>query len=409
MPPKKTFVHKNEHKQKIRVLHVIPAFTQGGAEEMLLKIIQASHDGNIQHAVISLSSAGNIRERFEAISQTSCLNMQPGTLNPSALLKAISVSRRYRPDVIQGWMYHGNIAALWMKLFQGKETRLFWSIRQSLYDIDREKGLSKAIIRLNAFLAKIPEKIIFNSYCARRQHADFGFENPKMMVIPNGFDLHRFKPNIHMRQKFRDSFNLPNDTIIIGMLARFHPIKNHLGFLEAAKILHARHPNIHFAIAGTDVTTQNLKDHLDFRLKICVHLFDEIRDTQVYLNALDILTVPSLGEAFPNVIGEAMACGVPVVATDVGDSAEILGETGIIVKTNSPMDIAIGWEKIISMTQQGRQKLCSLALDRVARNYDIHDIAERYNLEYSCRHTKELSANQNQNQNQSCSDIDSKR
>ncbi|WP_455379892.1 glycosyltransferase, partial [Acidihalobacter prosperus] len=209
-----------EGQHRMRIVHIIPAFAQGGAEEMLLKVIEASRCSGDEHVVIGLKGEGAMRERFSKLCTTFSLGVRGPVPGPWSATRLPLLVRSLAPEMIQGWMYHGNLAATWAWLMQTKRPLLGWSIRQTLYGLSREKFFSRQVIRLNARLASLPHVVIYNSQCSLEQHRDFGLTNDNSVIIPNGFDVTRFRPNPTAGRAFRAEFGIPDSAPVVGMLAR---------------------------------------------------------------------------------------------------------------------------------------------------------------------------------------------
>jgi glycosyltransferase involved in cell wall biosynthesis len=163
------------------------------------------------------------------------------------------------------------------------------------------------------------------------------------------------------------------------------PLKDHQTFTEAAGLFLARHSQAHFLLCGRDISWENemLSKWINAAgSRSNFHLLGHRDDIPRIMNGLDVNTLSSIGEAFPNVLGEAMACGVPCVTTDVGDAAEIVGDTGIVVPPGDPQALAQGWEQIINMTVQERVKLGERARERIRSRYQIQQIAKQYESLY---------------------------
>jgi len=204
-----------------------------------------------------------------------------------------------------------------------------------------------------------------------------------MIVITNGFDPAAFRPDPVARQSVRRELGTGADTPLVGLVARFDPQKNHRGFLQAAAILHTRLPGCHFLLCGADITWENpqLAQWIDASgIRDQCHLLGERSDVPRLMAALDVVSsAAAFGEAFPLVIGEAMACGVPCVVTDVGDSATIVGETGVVVPPSDPQALADGWGRLLlSMSAEERCQLGLAARRRVEERFGLERTVEQY-------------------------------
>jgi glycosyltransferase involved in cell wall biosynthesis len=301
---------------------------------------------------------------------------------PWKILRLRRMIRELNPDILHGWMYHGNLAASAVAATLTPRPVVLWNVRQSLYDLMREPFATRQVIRANRLLARGARCIMYNSRLSARQHERYGFPAQKTVVVPNGFDCQRFRRDMQARQAVRAELGLGEGVHVIGMVARFHPMKDHYNFLEAAARLVSAVPHAHFILIGRDVNAANamLVETIG-RLGLAgqVLLLDERKDIPKLLMALDVFTLSSAwGEGFPNVIGEAMAVGLPCVVTDVGDSKDIVGDAGIVVPAHDPAALAGAWDRLVAMGPEGRRDLGRSARSRIEGVYGIETIARRY-------------------------------
>jgi glycosyltransferase involved in cell wall biosynthesis len=221
-------------------------------------------------------------------------------------------------------------------------------------------------------------------------------------MIPNGFDLKRFRPNRRFREKILSELGLDrkgrsedekkrgpgysqSDTVLIGLIARYAPIKDHPLFVKAGSLLLEKRQGVHFVLAGRDVTWENrsLALRIPDKWKNHFHLLGERKDVEEITAALDIASLVSYGEGFPNIICEAMACGVPCVVTDVGDSARIVGSVGRVVPYRNPEAVASAWNELIDMGEEGRRRLGLAARKRIKERFDLPDVVRDYENLYA--------------------------
>jgi glycosyltransferase involved in cell wall biosynthesis len=281
-------------------------------------------------------------------------------------------------------MYHGNLAASLAAGLALGQPALAWNVRHSLYDLASEKPLTRQVIRANRVLSRRPETIIYNSRLSREQHERFGFNARRGVVIPNGFDLNRLRSDSEVGAVVRREFGIAPEALVIGHVARFHPMKDHVGFLRAAVAV-ARHlPRARFLMVGREVSVAKPEFAGIIPLDLLPRfVFTEERtDVPRLMQAMDVLCSSSWSEAFPNVLGEAMACGVPCVTTDVGDSAAIVGETGIVVPPSDSAALARALSTMLEKRHETRRDLGRHARQRIATRYSIDAVTDRYTLLY---------------------------
>ena len=205
------------------------------------------------------------------------------------------------------------------------------------------------------------------------------------MVIPNGFDTDRFRPDPESRNRIREDLGLSPATRLVGMVARYHPVKDHAGFLRAAALLAGREPDVHFLLTGAGVTGDNrelvdLVRSLD--LAACCHLLGERNDIPAVTAALDVAALTSLSEGFPNVVGEAMACGVPVAATAVGEAPELLDLIGAVVPCGDPERMAASWQQLLELPEDRRRTLCTAGRARILDRYSMTRMVSAFETLY---------------------------
>jgi len=369
----------------MRVLHIITNLTTGGAEMMLYKLLQTMNRDRFESVIISLSGEGTFGELFKKAGfSVHTLGMKAGKPSVKAVWRLRHLIRSINPDLIQGWMSHGNLVASLSRVFLGKQVPVVWNIRQSLYNIQYEKKSTAKIIKIGAMLSKRTAKIIYNSRVSAQQHQAFGYSARQTVIIPNGFDTQQFQPSQTAREKLRKTLQVPENTFLIGLIARYHPVKDHANFFNAAARLSSKgHEDVQFVLAGRDVELSNpVIAELVQKLPGRVHLLGDRRDISDLTAALDIATSSSYTESFPNTVGEAMACGVPCVVTDVGDSAWLVGETGKVVPPSDSDALAEAWMALMAMGSEQRKHLGEAARKRVMDNLSLTTITRQYERLY---------------------------
>jgi len=276
-------------------------------------------------------------------------------------------------------MYHANLASSLAAVRSG--VPVVWSLHTSIITLGARRPRTVALIRGMAPLSyTLPARIISCSESSRKVHEECGYSAKKMVVVPNGFDTSLFKPDADAAARVRQELGLGEHVRLAGIVARFHPLKNHAGFFEAARSLVAQAPDVHFVLCGRGVSTDNaeLMAMVDASVRPRCHFLGPRGDVESLVSGLDFLISPSKGEAFPLALGEAMATGVPCVATDVGDSALIVGDTGLIVPPGDSRALSAAILKMLALPASARRELGQKARARVVSNFDMHSIAARY-------------------------------
>lgn len=371
----------------IKVVHIITDLSTGGAQMMLYKLLVGMDRSRFDPIVICLMNKGTLGQRIQALDiPVYTVNMSQGKLSILALWRLIKLTRLSLPDIIQGWMYHGNLAASIIRKFIPHNPPVVWNIRQTFYNIENEKPLTRLIIRLGKYLSRNADKIIYNSRISAQQHEAFGYQGDARILLPNGFDVERFCPSASLRKSVREALGLGESTLIVGLFARYHPMKDHINFIQAANIVCTQQSNVHFILVGRDVSLDNsvLKGMLSTaQAKNNIHLLGERDDVAELMAAIDIGVISSAwGEGFPNTLGEAMACAIPCVVTDVGDSAWILGKHGHVVPAKNPQALASGILQLFNMGTNERSALGMHARQRIVDEFSIQRISSEYEVMY---------------------------
>jgi glycosyltransferase involved in cell wall biosynthesis len=385
----------------ITVAHVITGLGQGGAEMMLLKLLQQTDRTQFSVRVVSLlDPPGPVADRVRALGiPVDALGIGRRVPNPAGLWRLARLLRATRPDVVQTWMYHGDLVGGLAAKLASIRLPVIWNIRQSNFDANHSRRRTIQLARLCAALSsRLPCKILCCSDVARRVHVAMGYDASKMQVIPNGFDLVAFRPDSAARVALRAELGLPANTALIGMVARLDPQKDHGTFLAAATRLHARLPNVHYVLCGAGIDTANadLAMAIDRAgLTAVCHLLGQRNDIARVTAALDLATLSSAyGEGFPNVLGEAMACEVPCVATDVGDSAHVIGDTGRVVPPRDPDALASAWSEMFAAGETALHALGQRARRRIVDNFSIARVTRTYEATYQSVVTSALRSRQ---------------
>jgi len=364
----------------LRILHVINGLDDGGAEGVLYRI--CTYDKEHEHIVLSMQGLGKYGEllRCQGI-EVRVLNISTFKTLPNAILKFREVLKETKPDLIQTWMYHANIfAGILTKIFYYKKPVL-WNIRCTIMKLG-EAGLATYLLAyLGSLLSYfIPDCTIVCGNSIKLDHQHVGYKRSKIKIIENGFDLEYFKPP-QISQRINIDF--VKRGLIVGVLGRFHPQKNHELAIKACSLAIRKGVNIKLYLAGSRITTDEpvLKNSIrEHGMENFTRLFGALKDVRIFFNEIDVLLLPSkFGEGFPNVLAEAMAYRIPCIATSIGDSERIIEQTGWVVSPQKPEEIVSAFEKIIEMKKnKSWLKMKNSARKRIEQNFSISKMITSY-------------------------------
>jgi len=373
-------------KEPLRILHLISSLNIGGAQMHLYKTVTRFHPEKISSLVVSLVP-GKIEPLIQAQGiPVVDLGMRRGRFTPRAWFALLGLIRRFRPHVLQTYLYHADLLGLLAGKWAGVPT-IWWNLRQSRMDFSRYRRTTNLTVRLCARLSRRVDRILVNSCAGQKAHIHLGYDPARMQVVPNGFDLNRFRPQPRSYQEVRQELGLAPGRQLVGMLARFDPQKDHATFLQAASSLQKQLPRTHFLLAGNGLTPDNpaladLLRHIQLDPQR-LSLLGERADTPRLLAALDVcVSASAFGEGFPNIIGEAMACGVPCVVTDVGDSALIVGETGLVVRPGRAEEMASALETALTWPTEERRRRGQAARARIQERFHLNQVVAQLESMY---------------------------
>ncbi len=266
-----------------------------------------------------------------------------------------------------------------------RDVPALWSIHNCLNSLSHQKRTTLLVIKLCALLSGRANGIVFVSYSSRWQHESYGYSRKNNWVIPNGFDVCSLASRPLVRSSLRENLGFSEDALIIGHVGRFHPSKDHVTFLRAAAMLALEHSDVQFVLCGSGVDSNNptlINLCRELNLIGRAHLLGERADAESLIAGFDVLTSSSQSEACPNVIGEAMACGVPCVVTDIGDMPRMVGSTGHIVPPGDPMAMAQSWKHLIELGAEGRLALGFAARERAINHFSLDSVVNQYESLY---------------------------
>ncbi len=365
----------------MKVVFLIRSLEYGGAERQLVMLARGCRARGLATTVVVFYPGGVLEGelRAEAVPVRS-LDKRGRWEVARFLLRLGRMLREERPDILHGYLEVSNLLTVLFKPLLPR-TKAVWGIRASNVDLRRYGWVSRLNFRLQRLLSRYADLLIVNSKAGLSYHVARGFPGEKMVVVPNGIDTGRFRRDHEGRRRVREAWRVGDDEDLIGLVGRFDPMKDHRTFLQAAALLAKARDTVRFVCVGDGPARYReelraLGEELGLARRV---IWAGARtDMPAVYSALDILSLSSAyGEGFPNVVGEAMACGVPCVVTDVGDAAWIVGDTGVVVPSGDPRALAEGWGRVLGASRHHRSALGQQARARIVREFGLEAFVQR--------------------------------
>jgi glycosyltransferase involved in cell wall biosynthesis len=297
---------------------------------------------------------------------------------PFAFFQLRKLLVELKPNIVQTWLYHadfiGGLAA-----YSAGIRNIIWGIRTT--DVSSGSVVVR-ILRLicGKLSGLIPKAIICGAEASRQSHILVGYKREKLLVVPNGYNFDCLEGSKKQRNTLRAELGIMQDELILGSVGRFHLDKDHKFFIRVAGILAAKHPKLRFLMIGRDIDLINEKllgwiNDSGFKERFI--LLGERMDMPRYMAAMDIFCLHSKTEGFPNVLAEAMVMGLPCIATDVGDAAFLMSDTGRVVPGGDFLNMEMAISCLLNLDQVARQNLGKRAEIRIRSEFSISSAQER--------------------------------
>jgi len=381
----------------VKIVHVITDLAVGGAETMLVRLIRTSQREGLQHIVISLSREAPLADRLVELGvEVRVLGMRRGMPDIGTFRRLIRWLDELEPDVVQTWMYHADLmggaatygaqAARFLRGAHVKRPALLWGVHHTDLRLAGSARMTRWIARACALISsRIPDRIVCCAESAKASHRQGGYCAQRMTVIHNGIDLERFHANPRAREMLRRSLGIGALTPLVGIVGRYHPVKDYGTFIAAMRIVIDAMPECRFVMAGQGLDPSN--DELAALLNAAgiahaCSLVGPQAEPQTLLAGLDVFCLSSSSEGLPTVIGEAMACEVPCVATDVGDTALLVGTTGRVVPPQDPEALGRALCSLLALPRDELTRLGHAARRRIQSHFSIEASWRRYEETY---------------------------
>ena len=365
----------------MKIVHIITSLGDGGAEHTLFKI--CTYDKFNIHVVISLTNSGKYYKLLKRLG-VEIYYLKANFFSIYKFFYLLKLLRSLKPNVVQTWLVHadfiGGIAARLVGI-----KNIFWNIRYSNFKTGKTSLTTILIVKILAKLSfVIPKLIISVSKKAKKIYEMKGFDKKKLKVISNGYDLSILKPNKFSKINFKKKIKIKKKIPLLGNIARYDPKKDHLNLLNALSLIRLKNLDFFCVLVGSNIDKNNFILNSEIKklnLSNYVKLLGQKDNILQVINGLDVyVQSSSYGEGFPNVVAESMACGVPCIATDVGDSSFIIGKTGWLVPPNNPAKLAEAIEKsLVELNTINWNKRCYKARSRIKKNFNVIKMLRLYN------------------------------
>lgn len=365
---------------KTKIIFVTRSLDIGGAERQLVELAKGLHRKGFSTLVSTFYPEGPFeKDLLEAGVAVKSLQKRGRWDVFFFLIRLIRLLINEKPEVIYGFLPVPNVLITILKpLFSN--TRIVWGVYASNVDLTHYDWLVRLVSRAECLFARFADLIIVNSNAGQQYYKNHGFPEDKMVVILNGIDTDRFKPDFLLRETVRAEWGIRKGDKLIGLVARLDPMKDHSTFLRAAMMLAGERDDVRFVCVGDGPEPYKLKFQKlsrDLGLESRLIWAGDRKDMPAVYNALDIVTLSSISEGAPNVIPEAMACGVPCVVTDAGDSAYIVGDTGIVVSPRDPQVLSRAWQTMVTRVENHRLELGQEVRRRIVEQFGIDTLIQR--------------------------------
>jgi glycosyltransferase involved in cell wall biosynthesis len=367
----------------MRVLHIIPSVEAEAAQLMLSRLLEDAAQRRQETAVLSLQPPGEMGEymRARGIRLFSLRLEQPWQL-PLAMLRLARIANAFAPDILHGWMHEGSVAASLARAITARPVSVVWNLRDPLgsESLPMARGWRQA--RLGAWMSARADAIVYNSRMQARQHTAAGYHIEHSLLIPDGFDTGLHRPSEGARDRLCANFGIDPKAVVIGHMAARHPKNDQTMLVEAVARARAIGQDLHLLMVGSglDAPGHDLHDLASRLLPAGRVTFSGARaDLAEWLPGLDMLAASTAwGDDVPQAIGQALASGVPVVATELGDSVELVGPCGRIVPPQDPVGFGEAVLALAAMGPDQRRQLGEAGRQRVIERFSLETALDRY-------------------------------
>ena len=368
----------------MKIIHMITGLGNGGAENMLYKLLSKIDKNEYEIEVISMMDKGIIGPKIENLGiKVHTLNMKRGIPSITAIKKVMKILNNV--DVLQTWMYHADLLGFICGKLSGVK-QIIWGIRHNNLDKNRNKRLLMIIANINKKLSKNVDKIVSCSKDATKVHIEFGYDKSKFITIPNGFDIVNYYNYPNSKFELGKELNLNFEgKNIVSHVARWDILKDYPTLIKCIREVVNENKNTIFLLCGKNINNNN-KDLVNLidenNISRNVYLLGSRSDIPKIMSASDVFVLSSIGEGFPNVLGEAMACETPCVVTDAGDSRYVVGELGKVVNIGDYKGLAKEILYMLDLPKNELEDLGKKCREKIINEFELNKVVKMYESLY---------------------------
>jgi len=373
---------------KLKIVYIIVSLETGGAQSMLIRLLKCIDKDRFDVIVISLTDTGELGQSVIDLGvPLITIGMTKNLFNIFALIRLYGAIRKTCPDVVHTWMYHSDlIGGLLARLLC--VPRIVWGVRSADFFSSDTSLSTKLIVKVCAWLStKVPHAIVYNSRKGLDHHNSLGYTKNNSHVIYNCVDTDRFKPQSSCYINLRRELNVADNRKIIGIVARYDYLKNHTGFIEMAKFVNDYDKDCDFLMIGANIKNNKPLISLvrDRNILDNFHLWDSVPDIENIIGGLDAVIITSSSEAFPNVLIESMACGVPCFSTDVGDVRQVIYDKDWVVPIGDMKKLADVCIQYLELDMNIQKQIKDNIAQEVCQHFNSALMMQKYELIYAAK------------------------
>jgi len=359
---------------KHRIVFLTTSLAFGGAETQLVRVATRLKARGWEVRVVSLMPPRAYVEELEAAGiSVFSLGIRRKIPNPRPILRLARLIRKWRPHIVHSYMVHANLLARLVRLLAP-----FPILVCSARNVREGNRLRELLYRLTDPLCDLTTQVC---QAGLERYVQIGaVPRHKIRYIPNGVDTAHFKPDPEIRVALRRELGMENLFVWLAV-GRFDPQKDYPNLVRAFARVVAEEPNTVLLIAGDGPLRPSVEELVrELRLEASVRFLGIRRDMPKLMNAADAYVMSSAWEGMANVLLEASASALPIVATDVGGNGEIVldGQTGFLVPPKDSDRLAQAMLRLMGMSEEERQTMGKAARKHIEANFSLDRVVDMW-------------------------------